>query len=164
MTETGLKREYISVPADWKDSRDSGKMFLISEWPATRAERWGRRMILAMKGTSAVIPNNIEGLGMVGVAILTINAFLRADINPDLLDALMDQMMECVQIIRVHSNPDLATPIVSDTDIMDVRTLMWLRSEVLRVHTGFSSAEALSKLISTAMTPVSSSTSTSPGP
>ncbi len=163
MTEN-LKKERVQVPSSWEGSRDAGKLFLISEWPATRAERWGRRMVLILKGTSAVIPDNIEGLGMVGVAILTLNAFLRADIDPDKLDSLMDQMMECVQIIRDQRTPELATPIVSDTDIMDVRTLMWLRSEVLRVHTGFSSSEALSRLISAAMTPVSSSTSTSPGP
>ena len=159
----GLKEERVQVPT-WEGSRDAGKLFLITEWPATRAERWGRRMLLALKGTSAVIPDNIEGLDMVGVAILTINAFLRADVDPDALDLLMDQMMECVKIIRNPQTPELATPIVSDTDILDVRTLMWLRSEVLRIHTGFSSAEALSKLISAAMTPVSSSTSTSRGP
>lgn len=159
----GLREERVQVPAAWDGSRDAGKLFLISEWPAMRAERWGRHMFLCLKGTSAVIPSNIDGLGMVGVAILTLNAFLRADISPEALDPLMDQMMECVKIIRDPRVPDLASPIVSDTDILDVRTLMWLRSEVLRIHTGFSSAEALSKLISAAMTPVSSSTSTSPG-
>jgi hypothetical protein len=62
-------------------------------------------------------------------------------------------MFTCVKMIRDPKSKDkmtgepIASDIVSDDDIEDVQTRAWLRSEVLRVHTGFSPADALLSLI-----------------
>lgn len=141
----GLKIEDVVVPK-W-GGRDESKKFRITEMSAYRAEKWAFRMFLAMKGTGGRIPEGAEKLGMVGVAIAGLNAFLAAPVSFAEIEPLLDEMLTCVQMIRDHKHPDIPTDL-RDGDILDVRTLGWLRSEVLRVHTGFSAADAFSKLIS----------------
>lgn len=149
------KTEMVRVP-DWDGSRDAGKYFLITEMPAARAEKWAMRAFLALKGTTGEVPPEVMQLGMVAVAWRGLNAFLAADVDAAKLEPLMDEMLTCVQMIRDPRAVDkatggpVATPIVSDDDVEEVRTILWLRSEVLRVHTGFSAADALSRLVSAA--------------
>lgn len=141
------KVETVIVP-NWEGNRDSGKQFLITEMSAMAAEKWALRAFLALKGSEERIPDNVRGLGMVGVAIIGLNVFLRGTPKHEDLVMLMDEMMLCVQCIRDRNHPDVGTPIVSDDDVEEVQTLGWLRSEVIRIHTGFSLADSLSKLIS----------------
>lgn len=141
-----LKQETVVVPAEW-GGRDAGKHFQITEMPATKAEKWGMRAILLLRGSGERMPDNVQGLGMIGVAILGINVFLRGEMSFTNLEPLLDEMMTCVKLIRDPRHPSVATEIVSDSDIEEVQTRLWLRSEVLRLHTGFSPADALSKLL-----------------
>ena len=143
------KSEFVVVQPDPADpeNRDVGKRFLITEMPAAQAEKWALRALLMLKGSGERIPHNVHGLGMVGVAILGFNIFLTGQIKAEDLMPLMDEMMSCVQIVRDPKHPDVASPLISDDDIQEVKTRLWLRSEVLRIHTNFSPAEALSKLI-----------------
>jgi hypothetical protein len=138
------KKETVRVPAEW-GARDANKLFLLTEMSAADAEKWGLRMFLVVKGTSAQIPDGMAALGMIAVAIRGINAILAADIEWTKLEPLLDEMMTCVQIVRDPSHPDVATALVSADDIEEARTIGWLRSEVLRLHTNFSFTEALSK-------------------
>lgn len=147
------KVENVVVPFA---GRDQGKIFRITEMPAAQAEKWALRFFVAIKGTSAFIPDEVALLGMVGIAIRGLNSILAADIKPEALDPLLDEMFSCVQIVRDAKFPDAATALIAD-DIEEVPTRMWLRSEVLRVHTGFSCTDALSALIS-AMKPGASET------
>lgn len=155
------KDEIVTVPA-WDGGRDGGKQFLIKEMSSMRAEKWAYRAVLVIESSGQSIPPNVKGLGMVGIAILGLNIFLQGRIDPVKLEPLMDEMMTCVKFIRDPSVRDtttgdpIATDLVSDDDIEDVKTRLWLRSEVLRVHTGFSPAEALSKLISAIKAPETS--------
>lgn len=146
------KSEIVVVPS-WPGNRDGGKSFRITEMSATRAEKWAMRALLMLKGSGERIPSNVQGLGMVGIAILGLNVFLQGSIRPEDLEPLMDEMLTCVEIIRDPRHPEVATPLVSDDDVEEVQTRLWLRSEVLRVHTNFSPAEALSKLISAIQAP-----------
>lgn len=152
------KTEIVIVPK-WDDTnRDVGKHFLITEMPAAKAEKWAMRALLLLAGSGERIPTNVQGLGMVGVAILGINVFLQGTIRPEDLDPLMDEMFTCVQFIRDPKHPEVVTSIVSDDDVEEVKTRLWLRSEVLRLHTGFSPADALSSLISALQAPETSPT------
>jgi hypothetical protein len=133
------KSEIVAVP-EW-GGRDEGKLFKITEWDAFRAEKWAWRMGLALKGTNGELPDAIARLGMVGIAVRTINAILSADVDP-------------AKIVRDPSVRDpatgqpLAVDLVGQDDIEEIRTVGWLRSEVLRIHTNFSATAALSALIS----------------
>ncbi len=149
-----LKKETVVVPAEW-GGRDANKNFLITEMPASKAEKWGMRAILLLRGSGERMPDNVQGLGMVGVAILGINVFLRGEMSFTNLEPLLDEMMTCVKIIRDPRHPTFATELVSESDIEEVQTRLWLRSEVLRLHTGFSPADALSNLLAAIRAPAS---------
>ena len=151
-----LKSVTVQVPAEW-GGRDANKNFLITEMPATQAETWGWRALLLLRGSGERMPDNVQGLGMVGVAVLGINVFLRGEMSFTNLEPLLDEMMTCVKIVRDPRHPNVATDIVADIDIEEVQTRLWLRSEVLKLHTGFSPADALSKLLEGIRAPASTS-------
>lgn len=147
------KTEIVKVPADW-GKRDAGKVFLLTEWPAARAEKWAVRALLALNRSGGEIPLNVAGIGMEGIAVIGINTFLRGNVDAAEIIPILDELLDCVKFIRDTSARDqatgmpVATPIVSDDDIEEIVTRAWLRSEVLRVHINFSVADALSALIS----------------
>lgn len=150
------KSETVVVPKGLGDGRDDGKLFLITEMPAAQAEKWAMRAFLVLKGSGERIPENVSGMGMVGIAIIGLNVFLQGTVDPAQLEPLLDEMFTCVQAVRDQRHPTAATA-VGDY-IEEVQTRLWLRSEVIRVHVNFSPAEALSKLISVATTPISPDT------
>lgn len=139
------KQEHVVVPSEW-GGRDAGKMFLIEEMDAARAEKWALRLYLAVKGTTAEIPPEVERLGMVGVAIRGLNAFFAAPVKFEELEPLLDEMFTCVRMVRDPNRADVATALMP-SDVEEVRTRAWLRSEVLRVHTNFSFSDALWRLM-----------------
>jgi hypothetical protein len=146
---TQMRKETVLAPDDF--GRDAGKHFLITELPALRAEKWAWRMFLALKGTAGHIPTDIEEsiarLGMVGVAIRGVNAFLAAAVRYEEIEPLLDEMLTCVQRVRDPRHPEVAQPLI-DGDVLEIKTLMWLRGEVLRIHVGFTAAEVMSRLTS----------------
>lgn len=149
---SGRKSEFVSVPTAW-GGRDAGHVFKITEMPAARAEKWALKAIIALKGTAGQIPDSLAPLGMVAVAIRGINAFLASDVDFAKMEPLLDEMMTCVQIVRdpgarSGDGEMIATNIVSDDDIQEVRTVAWLRSEVLRLHTNFSFIDAMLEWVS----------------
>jgi hypothetical protein len=148
------KTKIVQVPPGWGDGfRDTGKTFLLTEMSAAAAEKWAWRMMLALKGTSGHIDPAVQKLGIVGVAIAGLNAFLKAPVKPEEIEPLMDELLNCVTVCRDPHHPEVFTKIVSDDDIQEVRTRLWLRSEVLALHTNFSMGEALWRLISMLQVP-----------
>jgi hypothetical protein len=139
------KTAIVTVPS-W-GGRDDGRTFLITEKSALQIEKWSWRMFIAVKGTSAHVDEAIARLGAIGVAIRGLNSFLAADVKFSDIDPLLDELLTCVQMIRDPRRPDVTTPLIIDTDIEEPRTLLWLRSEVLSLHLGFSVADALSALL-----------------
>ncbi len=147
-----IKREVVKVPADW-GKRDAGKHFLITEWPAERAEEWAFRMIIAYNRGGGQVPVEAISGGMEAIFWLGINTFLRGQMQADEIIPILNELMECVKIIRDPSakGPDgvVASDLIAGAnDIWEIRTRLWLRSEVLRVHTNFSMADLLSRLMS----------------
>ena len=140
------------------DNRDQGKVFQITEWSAATAEEWGIRVLLAINRSTGEIPMDLRGIGMEGIAILGINTLLRGTVQSEELIPLLNQLLDCVRMIRDPRATDkvtggpVVTKIVSSDDIEEVATRLWLRSKVIELHTGFSPADALSSLISGIMT------------
>lgn len=131
---------------------DDTKVFRITKKSALDAEKWAWRMCLALKGAGGPSPQPeemelMERLGMVGVAMIGLRRFLAADVRWQDMEPLLDELMACVSVVRDPNHPAVATPLLP-TDLQEIRTVGWLRSEVLRVHTGFSAADALSRLLS----------------
>lgn len=139
-----LNSEIVRIPDGY--GRDAGKLFKVTEKPAALSEKWALRLFVAMKGTKGQVPPEMMQMGMIAIAWRGMNSFLAADVDADKLIPLLDEMMECVEAVRDKSRPDIALALM-DEDIMEVRTRIWLRGEIVRVHTGFSPAAALSSFL-----------------
>lgn len=166
LNRLGFKTAQIVVPDDY--GRDAKKVFLLTEWPAARAEEWAIRALIAYNRGGGKIPSDVIGGGMEAIFWLGIETFLRGTMQSDEIIPIWNELLECVQIIRDPSakQPDgqpVAHPLIADSDIFEIKTRFWLRSEVLRLHTNFSMFDAVSSLISAIMTSKGSpTTKTSP--
>ncbi len=159
------KEKVVKAPDYCGRDHLAGKIYLLKEWPAARAEKWAIRAALAYNRNGTVqIPMSWAGIGWEGLAVLGINAFLGGGMNADEVIPILDELLECVTIIRDPKARDaqhkvIATPLVSDDDIEEIITRGWLRSEVFELHSNFSIAGALSKWFSTVQRRPESSTS-----
>jgi hypothetical protein len=114
---------------------------VLTEMPASQAEKWATRLLLAVTraakaGSGVEIPENLEQLGMAGVAALGVKAL--AGVAADDILPLMDEMFRCVQIRPDPiSQPLIVRPLIED-DIEEVQTRLKLRAELIALHTGFS--------------------------
>jgi hypothetical protein len=123
--------------------RDHGKVFQIDEMPASRAEKWATRAMLALTRAGVEIPENVGDMGMAAIAAMGLHAIGNlsfADAEP-----LLDEMMGCVRFIPDPSQPKVVRALLED-DIDEVATRLFLRSEVVALHVGFSISGELSKI------------------
>jgi hypothetical protein len=137
------KEALVKVPKfDFGENRDQGKVFFIREWDAARADSWIQKVAFAANQGGGALPLDLTGIGWEGIAIIGINTFLRGSVNDEKLRPLIDELLECVKIVRDERHPEVATDVLPD-DIEEVATRWWLRSEVVRVHINFSIADNL---------------------
>lgn len=125
-----VKTLVITTPAD---SRDLGKQFVLTEMPAFRAEKWAARAVLALARSGVEVPENLEGMGMMGVALLGVRAFASSDYED--VAPLLDEMMTCVQVQADPGQPFLRTLV--DDDVEELTTMLQLRREVMELHVNF---------------------------
>lgn len=159
-----LKTKVVTVV---EEGRDKGKVFLLTEMAARPAEKWAARAFLALAHSGLEVPGYVAGSGMAGLAILGFRALggvAWAEAEP-----LLDEMMLCVKAMPDPGNPMVVRALVDrgmdGDDIEEVRTRLFLRSEVFALHTGFSLADVPSILTppGTGTSAGSQSTETSPG-
>ena len=123
------------------DNRDKGKVFVITELPAARAESWAFRAILALMEGGVELPPGFERMGMAGIAELGIRAL--SHLRWEVAEPLLAEMWECVQIMPDPAKPHVVRPLI-DQDIEEVMTRIKIRAEVWKLHTDFLSAVAAS--------------------
>ena len=111
--------------------RDKGVKFLITEMPVAKADRWATRLILALAGGGVEVPN--PQLGMLAIVNVAMSAF--KNIPEERLLPLMDELLDCVQIIPEGGQPRKLN--LEFNDIQDLTTLFKLRKEVLELHFDF---------------------------
>lgn len=159
------KKEMIEVPdaSYGRDYAPKRKTFLITEWPAERFLKWLIKAGLAYNRDAGEMPlTNAFGAGVEGIIFLFAQTMLRGKMREEEVSPVLDELLDCVQIVRDPSANDIATgmpvafKLMPNEDIEEIKTAAWLRSEVLRVHTNFSVLAMLSKLISAIMTPKAS--------
>lgn len=124
------------------EGRDKGKVFLLREMPASRAEMWGIRAFMAISKSGIDIPDNVANLGLAGIASLGLKAL--QGVNFDDAKPLLDELMTCVSIIPDPSTPQVIRALIED-DIEEIGTRLKLRSEVFKLHVDFSKLVAPSK-------------------
>ena len=79
------------------EGRDKGKTFVLTEMPASRAEAWAMRAILALLANNVELPDGFERLGMAGMAEVGIKAL--SGLKWDVAEPLLSEMWDCVQIM-----------------------------------------------------------------
>jgi hypothetical protein len=156
--QEGRKWKVVRVPDGY--GRDGGKHFMIDEWSSSRADKWANRAILSLnRGSGDVNIDALIGGGMEAIFFVGVKTFLRGQVKAEELQPLLDELLDCVRFVRVPTDIDqmtgrqVATPIVCDDDIAEIKTLWWLRSEVLELHVGFSPADVVGRLLSSILTP-----------
>lgn len=138
-----MARKTLLITIGPDGGRDAGKCFLLTEKDAVSAEKWATRALLAIANAGVDIPPEVLRMGAgavvaAGVRAMTSMAF--ADAEP-----LLDEMMQCVAVLPDPKRPDVVRPLDGD-DIEEIRTLLQIRSGVIELHVGFSIADFLSKL------------------
>jgi hypothetical protein len=137
------KTEVVVIPLD---GRDKGKAFQVTEMGAVQGERWATRALLALGRSGIEVPDELRGAGMAGIAIYGVRALARVayeDAKP-----LLDEMLRCVKFVPDPRHPTFARDLViteegEGDDVEEISTLLYLRSKVFELHTGFSLAEFL---------------------
>jgi hypothetical protein len=125
------------------EGRDSGKVFTLTELPASRAESWAMRAILALMAGGVNLPDGFENLGMAGMAEIGIKSL--SGLKWEVAEPLLDEMWQCVRIIPDPSKPHVIRNLIEE-DIEEVTTRIKIRAEVWKLHAGFLMAAAPSTL------------------
>lgn len=125
------------------EGRDKGKVFVITEMSAMKAEKWATKTLLALGRSGIDMPEDVFQRGTGALVVVGISKLLHmnfADAEP-----LLDEMMDCIQRRPDPKKPELVMPLSID-EIEEVKTIIRLRAEVFALHTGFSLADINSKL------------------
>ena len=121
------------------EGRDKGKTFVLTEMPASKAESWAMRALLALMAGGVEVPDGFERMGMAGMAEVGIRAL--TGLKWEVAEPLLAEMWECVQIMPDPSKPHVVRALI-EQDIEEVATRLKLRGEVWKLHTGFLKAVA----------------------
>lgn len=160
------KTKDVTVTAE---GRDKGKIFRITEKSAVDTEKWCMRVLTAIGRSRSDLPEG--AMGVPSSAVMVIGA-ARALVSMSFDDAepLIDEMMQCVQIVPDPSKSIVTRPLIPD-DTEEVATLLLLRKEVLELHMGFTMDDLKSKatawiqgVTSSLRIPTSPSPSDTPSP
>ena len=147
-----------------KEGRDKGKVFLLKEQSAYDAEKWALRLVEAGQKVGIDIPPHIANSGVAALQMMGI--FIFASISATEREPLLDQLFDCITIIRDPSHPAMSFPLIrtgEDQDIEEIATLWTLQNEVIMLHGNFSPDESPSISISDPpQSVISKNTSTSP--
>lgn len=122
------------------EGRDKGRVYLITEMPASQAEKWGARAVFALQKAGIMLPEVTPGMGMAGLAVNGVAPLVSLSFED--AEPLMDEMFVCIKIKPDPTKPDYSRPLVEE-DIEEVFTRLRLRQEVLDLHLGFSIAAFL---------------------
>jgi hypothetical protein len=124
--------------------RDQGKIFHIRELPASQAEDWASRLMIALFRNNSQVTPGILNQGARGAALLGITGL--GGLSWQEAKPLMDEMMSCVTIQPNPADPNVIRPLI-ESDIEEVATRLRIREAVIGLHLNFSSGVRLRDLI-----------------
>jgi hypothetical protein len=126
------------------EGRDKGKSFLLTEMPATKAEDWAIRAMLALGAANVEIPDGALQLGMAALAEIGLKKLFAIDAAQ--MRPLLDELMECVEFVPNPQKPQVKVKYpLFETQVEEVKTLLSLKWQVLKLHMDFSLADSLSE-------------------
>ena len=116
------------------EGRDQGKVFVLTEMPASRAESWAMRVLLALMAGGVEVPPGFDRMGMAAMAEMGIKALV--GLKWEVAEPLLAEMWSCVQIMPDPTKPHVIRNLIEE-DIEEITTRIKLRAEVWKLHTGF---------------------------
>lgn len=116
------------------EGRDQGKVFVLTEMPASRAESWAMRALLALMAGGVEVPPGFDRMGMAAMAEMGIKALV--GLKWEVAEPLLAEMWSCVQIMPDPTKPHVIRNLIEE-DIEEISTRIKLRAEVWKLHTGF---------------------------
>ena len=131
-----MARKTVTYKVD-SEGRDHGKVFLLTEMSAAKAESWAMRVLLALIANNVNMPDNYEELGMAGLAEVGLKGI--SGLKWEVAEPLLAEMLEGIEIIPDPAKTHVKRPIV-ESDIEEVVTRLKLRMEVFNLHVDFSLA------------------------
>ncbi|EMI7065461.1 hypothetical protein V6858_003969 [Providencia rettgeri] len=123
-----LKSKTITI----EKGRDEGMTYLITEMPISKADNWAMRALFAIANGGVDLESVKPNMGMLGMANVAIKAL--AGIDPKVGIPLLDELLECVQVVPSGGN---ARSLLLDSDVKDLTTMFTLRKEALAIHLDF---------------------------
>ena len=121
------------------EGRDQGKVFVLTEMPASRAESWAMRALLALMAGGVEVQPGFDRMGMAAMAEIGIKALV--GLKWEVAEPLLAEMWSCVQIMPDPTKPHVIRNLIEE-DIEEITTRIKLRAEVWKLHTGFLKAVA----------------------
>jgi hypothetical protein len=116
------------------EGRDKGKVFRLTEMPASRAEKWAVRAFLMLSRAGVEVPDGLQDAGLVGLAVVGLEALTKVSYSE--AEPLLDEMMECVTILPDPTRDSSERRLVEE-DIEEVPTRLRLRRELWGLHVDF---------------------------
>lgn len=137
------KTKTLTIDAE---GRDKGKTFLLTEMSAAKAEDWAIRVLLALGSANVDLPPGAMQLGMAALAeigLMKLFAVKSEQVRP-----LLSELAECAVFVPNPQKPQVTVPYpVYETQVEEVRTLLAIKWEVLKLHLDFSLAASLSESV-----------------
>lgn len=127
-----LRKHAVTIEGDPKLNRDVGKTFVITEMDAFKAEWWAIKLTLALGKAGMELPEHIQG--MAAVAAAGLGALMKID--PADAKPLLDEMLTCAVYQHAPNHP----PMALEGNVEEPSTLLTLRKEIFKLHTGFLTA------------------------
>ena len=153
----------VQIPTDDPNNRDAGKIYLLTELPSARSEKWAARVFLAFASSGIKVPDKAAKAGLAGLASMGSSLITGFTGVPwEIAEPLFDEMMACVQLmVGKPGSPAIPRPLMVDDDIEEISTRLLLRREIIELHLGFSLAAFLSSSDSEAAPSPDTNTQTS---
>lgn len=126
------------------ENRDKGKIFILTEMSASRAEAWAMRAGLALFHANVELPPGFDPRRLSFASMAEIGLQILSGLSWEDAEPLLDEMWSCVQIQPDARKPQVVRNLIED-DVEEIGTRLKLRSEVWKLHTDFLSAVFPSK-------------------
>jgi hypothetical protein len=121
------------------NNRDKGKIFVLTEMPASRAESWAMQAGLALFHANVELPPGFDPTTLTFADMAEIGLQVLSGLKWEDAEPLLAEMWSCVQIMPDPSKPNVTRNLIED-DIEEISTRIKIRAEVWKLHTDFLSA------------------------
>jgi hypothetical protein len=123
-----------------EEGRDKGKVFVIKEMPAMAGEKWAMQLMYLIEQAGNTVSQETLTGGMAGLATLLPEGrkdAMALAVARALGDPSLDSWWDCVRY--VHAPNQLAQKIHhgETCQIEEIKTITFLRMEVVKLHTDF---------------------------